>query len=745
MSQGENRQSRVGAQPAPGVMGAQRAHRLDSDAPLNVVGQPPRSQIRHGGPFLVHGPRFPYSWLMNRLANETSPYLLQHAGNPVDWYPWGEEALERARAEDLPILLSVGYSACHWCHVMERESFEDEATAEFMNRHFVNVKVDREERPDVDAIYMKAVQALTGHGGWPLTAFLTPAGEPYYGGTYFPPEPRHGMPAFRQVLEATAQAYRHRPDEVARAAGELRTLLERSSAPPSADGGPAPDAALLDRAFRAIAGQFDPINGGFGGAPKFPQPVVLDFLLRYHRRTGNEHALVMARHTLVGIARGGMRDQLDGGFHRYSVDARWLVPHFEKMLYDNALLTRAYVHAYQLTGDEDLRIAAAEGLDYVLSDLGAAEGGFFSARDADSEGEEGLFYVWTPAQVEDVLGEERARLFSRVYDVSDGGNFEGNNILHVPHDLEAVARSEGISLEEVSTALARDRAALLEARGSRIPPLLDDKILTGWNGIMIRTLAEAGGALSHPPYLDAACAGARFLLDTLRFDDRLLHTFKDGRARIGGFLEDYGALGNALLTLHEVTLDPTWLDEARWVGSRILDLFLDRETGTLYDTASDEERLLIRPREVTDNATPSGTALAVELFLRAAVVFNDEEYRTVALGVLTSEAATVERYPLAFGRLLSCVEILEAGAVEVAIVGPGDAPATRELLAVVLGRYLPNRVVVGGPGGDADGSRGIPLLVGRTMRDGLPTAYVCRNYACREPVTGAEALRHLLP
>jgi uncharacterized protein YyaL (SSP411 family) len=680
--------------------------------------------------------------MANRLSEETSPYLLQHAHNPVDWFPWGAEAFERAQSLDRPVLLSVGYSACHWCHVMERESFDDPETAALMNGLFVSIKVDREERPDVDAIYMKAVQAMTGQGGWPLTAVLTPDGAPFFGGTYFPPDPRHGM-----------------------ASAQVRRILERSATVPESEASdPETGTALIEGAHRFMAARFDPVHGGFGPAPKFPQPAVLDFLLGHGVQANDEQSLTMALHTLRCMARGGMRDQLDGGFHRYSVDARWLVPHFEKMLYDNALLARVYLHAWQITGEELFRRVTSECLTYVLSDLGQPEGGFYSARDADSEGEEGLFYLWTPSQVEAVLGGEETALFNRFFDVSDAGNFEGSNILHRPHDLEAVAQAQGLETEALLGRLDEARGALREDRASRVPPFRDEKVLSGWTAMTVRALAEAGGAMDVPEWTQAAARSARFVLDAMRDQDRLLHTFMAGTARIPGFLEDYAALGNALMTLHEATLDPAWLEECRWVCDRILDLFVDA-AGIPYDTAVDAERLLIRPRETMDNATPSGTSLTAELMLRAGVVFDDDRYRSLAEGILARGMDDMERYPLAFGRLLAVLESHLGGAVEVAIVGPRNDPDTQALLATVLGRFLPHRVLVGGNGSDARAHPAIddakpaaseadptgtatatlPLLAGRFMVDGNPTAFVCRDYACQAPVTAPEALADQLP
>ena len=676
----------------------------------------------------------------NHLADETSPYLLQHAGNPVDWYPWGPDARARALATDRPILLSIGYSACHWCHVMERESFEDPAVARVMNETFVNVKVDREERPDVDQVYMRAVQALTGQGGWPLTVFLTPQGEPYYGGTYFPPRPRHGMPSFRQVLEAAGRAYRDRPDDVRRGAAELLGALasaERAGLAPDTTGGD-PDEALLAESVRFLERQYDAAHGGFGQAPKFPQPSTLEILLRQHVRTGERRSLEMAVHTLRRMAHGGIRDHLGGGFHRYAVDARWLVPHFEKMLYDNALLARAYLDAFRVTGDVELRDVATDTLDYLLADMRAPQGGFYSARDADSEGEEGRYYVWTSAEVAAALEPDDAGLFMRAYDVTEGGNFEGSNILWLPHALDVVARSQSLDPGALGERLGRARAALLEVRARREAPFRDEKILVSWNGLALRALAEAGGALDRPAYRDAAARGAAFLLKALRPRGHLLHTWKDGVAKIPAFLDDHGALGNALLSLHECTLEPRWLDEARWCCEEILARFWSEEEGVLHDAADDAEALFVRPRDIMDNATPSGNSLAVELLLRAGHLFDDERYRAVARRILGREAPLVRRFPTAFGRLISMVDRWTASPLEVAVVGDPAAPETRALLTAVLSSFHPARTVTGRhPHGD---THGVPLLEDRPQVGGKPTAYVCRNYACRAPATDVGAL-----
>ena len=670
----------------------------------------------------------------NRLASETSPYLLQHAHNPVDWYPWCDEALALAREQNRPILLSIGYSACHWCHVMERESFEDDETAALMNRSFVNIKVDREERPDVDSIYMRAVQAMTGHGGWPLTAFLTPAGVPYYGGTYFPPEPRHGMPSFRQVLAAAANAYHSRRDEVARAGAQLTEVLNRSATEPQPASGPfdLSDGRLFAHAVSAAGRTFDPTNGGFGGAPKFPQPDFLDFLLR----TGGpeSHGVSMASHTLSRMAAGGIRDHVGGGFHRYSVDARWLVPHFEKMLYDNALIARALTRAH-LLGARHLGAVAEETLDYVLEDLTSPEGVFYSARDADSEGEEGLFYLWTPAEVAAVLGRDEARLVSRVYDVSEAGNFEGRNILHLPHDLDAVARQEGIGRDELDGRLRDSLAALKDHRAARPAPLRDEKVLTSWNGFTIRALAEAGPALGRSDYTAAGARAAAFLLETVRRGDRLLRVFAAGRAHIDGFLEDYGALGNACLSLYEATLDASWLTEAARIADATVAHFWSPAEKLFHDAPADGEALVVRPRDIMDNATPSGNSLAVELLVRLAAITGSAAHGEIAEAVFARERGTMERYPSAVGRLLTAAVQHAAPRLEVTLVG--SPPSLSGMLDVAHRHPHPNRVIAGGDPEDP-AIAALPAMEGRLDRAGQ--AFVCVGTTCQEPVSTPQAL-----
>ncbi|HSM05255.1 MAG TPA: thioredoxin domain-containing protein [Longimicrobiales bacterium] len=678
--------------------------------------------------------------MSNRLAAARSPYLRQHAHNPVDWYPWGEEALGRARDEDRPILLSIGYSACHWCHVMERESFDDPDTAARMNRGFVCIKVDREERPDVDGIYMKAVQAMTGGGGWPLTVFLTPGGEPFYGGTYYPPEPRHGMPSFRQVLDAIREAWENRRDQLQTSAARLTEALERSAVEADATpGGPeeAPEPeALVTAAERHLASRFDPDHGGFGPAPKFPQPMTLEFLLA----RGEPRTVAMVVRTLQAMSDGGIRDHLGGGFHRYAVDARWLVPHFEKMLYDNALLARVYLEAWRITGDEALRDTAVSTLDYVVSDLRHPEGGFYAARDADSEGEEGLFYLWTPDQVEAALDaagvgtpEDRA-LFRRLYDVSPGGNFEGRSILHLPHPRAAVARSAGLDPAELDARLAPLEAALLEARSRREPPFRDEKVIAAWSAMAVRALAEAAPLVGRPDFLEAARDGARFLLDRMT-DGRggVQRIWIDGAASGAGFLEDHGALGNALLSLHASTLEPDWLRAADAVCARLLDDFWDPEAELFQDAPLDGERLVARARDLTDGATPSGNSLAVELLLRAGHLLDRPTWIARARAVLAREGAAMARVPGAFGRLLTQLVRDGTEPMEVAILGP-PGPPRDALLEATLSSPHRNLAVSGGDPA-ADDLEGFPLLRGRGAVDGRPAAWICRRFTCRAPVT----------
>jgi uncharacterized protein YyaL (SSP411 family) len=632
---------------------------------------------------------------------------------------------------------------------MERESFVDPDTAQLMNEGFINVKVDREERPDVDSVYMRAVQALTGRGGWPLTVFLTPDGQPFYGGTYFPPEPRHGMPSFHQVLAATRSAWEERRHDVLSAAEKILNALARSNAgpDPASDLGSGNlesrdiDLALPGRAVRTLLGEIDSRHGGFGQAPKFPQAPVLAFLLQQFALTRDQSVLEAVTMTLRKMARGGIRDQLGGGFHRYSVDARWLVPHFEQMLYDNALLADVFLRAFQLTGETEFERVCREVLDHILDDFQAEDGGFYASRDADSEGEEGKFFVWDRSEVESLLPEEEGRIFCRCYDVAEEGNFEGRNILHLAHDLHAIAHSEGIPVEQLEAQLERNRQALKAHRTGRVWPHRDEKIIAAWNALTIRSLAEAGAALGEPRYLSAASRAAIRLLGALRPDDVLLHQVPFGEARIPGFLDDVAGLGNAYLSLHEAMLEENWLQAAVDLDAEVERRFRDPVSGLLYDAPADGERLVIRPREVMDSPSPSGTALAAELRLRLGRLLGDKHRMQEARQIVVREAPSMEAYPTGFGRLLAVGGCFIAPPVEIAVVGnPADA-RTQALLREVHRPFVPTRVVTGTDPDNAPEAASMgpvsttPLLVGRGLVGDRPAAYICRDFVCGTPVT----------
>ncbi|MEA2523139.1 MAG: uncharacterized protein QOF73_366 [Thermomicrobiales bacterium] len=671
--------------------------------------------------------------MANRLAKETSPYLLQHKDNPVDWYSWGPEALEKAKREDKPMLVSIGYSACHWCHVMEHESFEDERTAAVMNESFVNIKVDREERPDLDSIYMTAVQAMTGHGGWPLNAFVTPEGVPFYGGTYWPPEDRMGMPAFTKVLEAVSDAYQNRREEVLENAEQIREYLTKATATtPQADD---LQPAILDAALRGLSRSFDGENGGFGGAPKFPQPATLEFLARYHRRTDDERAAKMLRLTLDKMAAGGMYDQIGGGFHRYAVDAIWLVPHFEKMLYDNAQLARAYLDAYRAFGDDTYRRIVTETLDYVVREMTSPEGGFYSTQDADSEGEEGKFYVWTPEEIEQVLGADDAAIVGRYYGVTPGGNFEGHSILNLPRPASDVAAELGTSVERLNEVVAAARPKLYDARERRIHPGRDEKVLTSWNGMMLRAFAEASRALPQPDYRDVARRNAEFLLSKLRQDDRLLHTYKDGQAKLNGYLEDYANLIDGLIALYEATFERRWIEEALRLTETMIAEFADEQGAGFYDTGTSHETLVSRPRELHDGATPSGNSVAASVLLRLAAMTGNSAYQRRASAVLQTMARPMGEHPTGFGRFLSALDTYLATPREVAIAGRRDDPQVDALAATVFRRYEPNAILGFADQDDPAPAGLFPFLAERPMKDSTATAYLCERYACLPPVT----------
>ena len=665
--------------------------------------------------------------MSNRLAAEASPYLLQHKDNPVDWFPWTEEALERARAEDKPILLSIGYAACHWCHVMERESFEDAETAELMNASFVNIKVDREERPDLDSIYMEAVQALTGQGGWPMTMFLMPDGKPFYGGTYFPPADRQGMPSFRRVLGAIAEAWEARRSEVE---GQGRQLVDHigisAKLKPSAD---PIGRALLDEAYEGLRSAFDEEYGGFGGAPKFPQPMTTDFLMRL-AKPDRSQAAVMVQKTLDAMAGAGMFDQLGGGFARYSVDRFWLVPHFEKMLYDNAQLLRTYARSWQLLGSERHREVASATAGWMLDEMRDPAGGFWSSLDADSEGEEGRFYVWSLDEVREVAGDDFDSAVA-AWGFSKEGNFEGENI--------PVMAGGG----EDRAAVDRAQKALLARRAERVRPGTDDKVLSSWNGLAAAALAEAGSALERPDWILAASEAMAFVFDVLRVDGRLMRSFRRDPERGNivkhlGCCDDYAFALEASLALLEATHEVQWIERARWCADEAIRLFADDSSGGFYMTGSDAEALVMRPKELFDNAIPSANSVLALQLQRLALLTGEASYEKHALGAIRLVRDAVARSPQGFGHLLEAIDFYTGDPVEVVIIGQDP----EHLLEVVRRRYLPNKVLVVAP--DESARDRIPLLAGRGSKGGPPAAYVCRRGVCHAPVTDANDLARQL-
>jgi uncharacterized protein len=677
----------------------------------------------------------------NRLAAESSPYLLQHAHNPVDWYPWGEDALRRAREENRPIFLSIGYAACHWCHVMERESFEDEATAAIMNEHYVCIKVDREERPDLDAVYMQAVTAMTGRGGWPMSVWLTPEGVPFYGGTYFPDVARFGMPSFQDILLQLARSWETEQDGVRRTTNQLQAVLERAGLAPAGAGGPL-DPDLAAEAVRRLEDEYDWDHGGWSGAPKFPQPMLLEFLLAQQVRTGSDTAGRMVEEALSAMAEGGIYDHLGGGFHRYSTDELWLVPHFEKMLYDNSQLARVYVHAWQVLGIPAFRRAAEETLDYVAREMTHPAGGFYSTQDADSDEVEGKFFVWSRAEAQAVLGDgTETALFLQAYGLDGPADFEGRHILHVVRRPAELAAERRLDPAAVEAALAKGRRRLFVAREARVKPSRDDKVLTGWNGLMLAAFAEAASAFERPDYLAVAEANAAFLLGSLRTSDgRLLRTWKDGQAKLRGYLEDYACLAEGLLALYQATFDPRWFEAARELADACLRHFSAPEGG-FFDTADDHEQLIVRPRALQDNAVPSGGAMTVTVLLRLHALTGVGRYAEEAERALASVQGLLRGYPAAFGQWLCAHAAALVPGPEIAVVGPRTDPATRELLAVASEGFLPGRVVAWREPREASP---VPLLAEREPVGDAPTAWVCRRSACLAPVTSAAALRKAL-
>lgn len=678
----------------------------------------------------------------NRLANETSPYLLQHANNPVDWHPWGSEALARSKAEQKPIFLSIGYSACHWCHVMEHESFENASIAAALNDKFINIKVDREERPDLDQIYMNAVQLITGRGGWPMSVFLTPDLQPFFGGTYWPPEPRMGMPGFAQVIVAVDDAWQNRREQAIEQAGELTRHLQHVGAGDEAVGELAPE--LLGHAVAKLEQVFDFSHGGFGQAPKFPHSMDLQLLMRVWFRARRDGVLDMVKLNLNKMAQGGIYDHLAGGFARYSVDARWLVPHFEKMLYDNALLTGAYLDGYLLTKDEAYADVARETLDYILGYMTDERGGFHSTEDADSEGEEGKFYVWTPAEIQEILGDEKADRFCYVYDVTDSGNFEGHSILNLPRTIAQCAALRGWDMDELKDELSASRAVLLAFRDQRVRPGKDDKILVSWNALMIDSMARAAGILGDSLYLDAAVAATEFILDEMcRDDGRLLHSWRNGEAKFDAYLDDYSYLINALVSLYEASFDERWINEAVTFADLLLTHFSDTASGGFYFTADDHEPLIARNKDIHDSSVPSGNAMSATALLRLGKLTGNSGYLEAARSALESAVGVMRQSPTAAGQMLIAADMYFAPAKEIVILGTSNADVA-QVASDLSKRYIPNYVVAARTAGSQAGSAHLdPIFQGKDVADGSVSVFVCENFACQAPVSGVEQIESL--
>ncbi len=677
----------------------------------------------------------------NRLIHETSPYLLQHAHNPVDWHPWGEEAFQKAKAMNKPVLLSIGYSACHWCHVMEQESFENEEIAALMNDHFVNIKVDREERPDLDEIYMNAVQMLTGRGGWPMTVFLTPEGKPFYGGTYFPPEDRYGVPGFPKILKAVAQAYRERPQEVEKSVQEILRALNRisnfqeSQRPFSRD--------TMAQSAEQLSQAYDPDYGGLGRAPKFPNAGVFELFLRHYRVSKNRHFLEMVAHTLTKMAEGGIYDHLGGGFHRYSVDEKWLVPHFEKMLYDNAQLVRIYAQVFCLTREPLFKRVVEETLEYLLREMLHPEGGFYSTQDADSEGEEGKFFVWSPEEIMRIVGEETGEIFCRTYDVSDFGNFEGKNILHPILTLEQSAKFFKRDLKEIQRMIAEAKTKLFQEREKRVKPFRDEKILTSWNGLMLSGLAEAIKISSDARYLQAAEKTVNFIFTKMFEGGFLLHTYKDGQAKLHGYLDDYAFLTVGLLDLYEANLERSTLERALQLAETMSREFWDDIEGAFFYTGKSHEQLISRTKPVFDGSVPSGNSMATQALLRLYHYTGREDYLKRAEKVLRLYYDAMEKQPFGFAHMLSALDFYLEKPKEIVLVGEKKDRATQDLLSKIHSLYLPNKTLQLAASGESLKEIS-PLLEGKTQLNGKPTVYVCHNFTCSRPVTEWEELRELL-
>ncbi len=696
----------------------------------------------------------------NRLVNEKSPYLLQHAFNPVDWYPWGDEAFENARREDKPIFLSVGYSTCHWCHVMEHESFEDSAIAGLMNKYFVCIKVDREERPDVDKVYMAAVQAMTGSGGWPMSVWLTNDLKPFFGGTYFPPAARYGRAGFPDVLKRIHELWVGERAKLMESAQQMSEMLQGYAGVGAQ--GSAIDDSLLAQGYQAFRASYDPQFGGFGGAPKFPRPSVFNFLLRYHRRTGASDAMEMSLQTLRQMARGGMYDQIGGGFHRYSVDGQWRVPHFEKMLYDQAQLVCSYIDAYQITGDEYFAEMARDVLKYVQCDMVDAGGGFYSAEDADSAPDstapdhkvEGAFYLWRLREVEALLGKEAAAIFSAYYDVRAGGNaladpqdeFGDGCILYVANDVTEMAKKSGKRVDDIEQVLREGRQKLFAAREKRLRPHLDDKILTGWNGLMISAFARAAQALDEPTYLSAAQNAARFILEKLYdpHSQNLRRRFRDGEAKFAAHLDDYAFFTQGLIDLYETDFDFSWLAHAKGLTEAQVRLFWDGKDGGFFDNAGNDKSILLRTKEDYDGAEPSGNAVAAMNLLRLSQFLDRDEWREMAEKTLNLFSGRLAQIPSAMPQMLAAVDLALGKPQQIIIAGDHHSPDTQELLREVRRRYLPNKILLIVDAQHTELADHIPFLKNMTRREGRPTAYVCENFACELPTNDPKMLAQLL-
>jgi uncharacterized protein YyaL (SSP411 family) len=677
----------------------------------------------------------------NRLIHETSPYLLQHAHNPVDWYPWSEEAFEKAKKENKPVLLSIGYSACHWCHVMERESFENEKIAALMNELFVNIKVDREERPDLDEIYMNAVQMLTGRGGWPMTMFLTPEGKPFYGGTYFPPEDRQGMPGFPRILQGVAQAYRERPADVEKSVAQILETLHHmaESQPSEKDFAP----GIIAESCEKIARAYDSENGGLGQAPKFPNPGVYELFLRYYSESGDERYLTMVAQTLSKMAQGGIYDHVGGGFHRYSVDAKWLVPHFEKMLYDNAQLLRIYSQAYVITREPLYKTVVEESAGYLLREMHQPEGGFYSTQDADSEGDEGKFFVWTLAEIDALLGAEDGEVFARMYDVTEEGNFEERNILHPILTVDQASKFFRKEKSEIEALIARTKEKLFTAREKRIKPFRDEKIIAAWNGLLLSGLAEAIKITGASSCLEASRRTVEFIFGRMFRDGYLLHVYKDGQAKLRGYLDDYAFVALGLLDLYEVLLDRSLIDRAMELADIMLREFWDERGGGLFYTGKSHQPLISRAKPVFDASIPSGNAIAAQLLLRLYHLVGAEDYHTRAETILRSYYDAMVSQPFGFAHMLCALDQYLHPAKEIVIVGERSDARTTDLIKEIHSLYLPNKaVLIFAPGESLE--KVSPLMVGKQQIDGRPTAYVCQNFTCSAPVTSWAELKRLL-